>query len=201
MSDGEGANGGFHWVVVGNGLSGTLDTSGTHSSGKCGESQANEEQCSLNHDPTANAEKPQVAAGTMNPANPTVPWVAWDEEVAGVKQVFVSHLVGSGATAHFELANGGKPLSAGPRRRDAARHHVLGQHALRDLREDVGGSTDAVVGHFANPASFVTDSNGTRSRRRPRRTSASRSPRAASRRRSTATGRPARAARSGRRSS
>jgi hypothetical protein len=161
VSDGEGANGGFHWVVVGNGLSGTLDTSGTHSSGKCGESQANEQQCSLNHDPTANAEKPQVAAGTMNPANPTVPWVAWDEEVAGMKQVFVSHLVGSGATAHFELANGGKPLSAG--RGDATQPSIAfsGNTPYVTFREDVGGSTDAVVGHFASPASFVTDSNDT----------------------------------------
>ncbi len=161
VSDGEGANGGFHWVVVGSGLSGTLDTTGTHSFGKCGESQMNEQQCSLNHDPTANAEKPQVAAGTMNPANPTVPWVAWDEEVAGMKQVFVSHLVGSGATAHFEPANGGRPLSAG--RGDATQPAITfsGNTPYVTFREDVGGSTDAVVGHFASPASFVTDSSET----------------------------------------
>jgi hypothetical protein len=162
VSDGEGANGGFHWVVVGNGLSGTQDTTGTHSFGKCGESQTNEQQCSLNRDPTANAEKPQVAAGTMNPANPTVPWVAWDEEVAGMKQVFVSHLVGSGATAHFELANDGKPLSAG--RGDATQPSIAfsGNTPYVTWREDLGGgSTDAVLGHFASPASFVTDSNET----------------------------------------
>ncbi len=162
VSDGEGATGGFHWDVVGSGLSATLDRSGTQGLGKCAESKANEEQCSLNRDPTANAEKPQVAAGTMNPANPTVPWVAWDEEVAGMKQVFVSHLVGSGATAHFELANGGRPLSAG--RGDATQPSITfsGNTPYVTFREDIGaGATDAVVGHFATPASFVTDSGET----------------------------------------
>ena len=46
----------------------------------------------------------------MNPANPTVPWIAWDETVGGVKQIFVSRLVGG---THFELANGGAPISMG----------------------------------------------------------------------------------------
>ena len=162
VKDGEAATGGFHWEVVGSGLSATLDRSGTLGLGKCAESKTNEEQCSLNHDPSANAEKPRIAAGTMNPANPTVPWVAWDEEVAGMKQVFVSHLVGAGAAAHFELANGGKPLSAG--RGDATQPDITfsGNTPYVSFREDVGGGASrAVTGHFANPASFVTDGNET----------------------------------------
>jgi hypothetical protein len=162
VKDGEAATGGFHWEVVGSGLSGALDRSGTAGLGKCAESKANEEQCSLNRDPAADAEKPRIAAGTMNPANPTVPWIAWDELVAGTRQVFVSHLVGSGATAHFELANGGKPLSAG--RGDATQPDITfsGNTPYVTWREDVGGgSTVAVAGHFATPASFVTDSNET----------------------------------------
>jgi hypothetical protein len=157
VSDGEGVTGGFHWVAVGNALSAPLDRSGTRGIGKCGESKANEEQCSLNRDPHANAEKPRVAAGTMNPANPTVPWVAWDEESEGMKQVFVSHLVGTGAAAHFELANGGKPLSAG--RGDATQPDITfsGNTPYVTWREEVGGKSVASSGHFANPATFVTD--------------------------------------------
>jgi hypothetical protein len=161
VKDGEAETGGFHWEVIGSGLSGVLDRSGARGLGKCAESKANEEQCSLNRNPSANAEKPRVAAGTMNPANPTVPWVAWDEEVAGRRQVFVSHLVGSGAAAHFELANGGKSLSAG--RGDATQPDITfsGNTPYVSWREDVGAEESvAVTGHFANPATFVTDSNG-----------------------------------------
>ena len=161
VKDGEASTGGFHWEVVGSGLSGTLDRSGTRGLGKCAESKATEEQCSLNRDPSGNAEKPRIAAGTMNPANPTVPWVTWDEEVAGMKQVFVSHLVGAGAAAHFELANGGKPLSAG--RGDATQPDITfsGNTPYVSFREDVGGGASvAVTGHFASPASFVTDNGG-----------------------------------------
>ena len=99
ISDGVAANGGFHWVVVGNQLSGTLDTSGTHGFGACGASATSEQQCSLNHDPTKDAEDPQVAAGTMTAGTPTVPWVAWDENVSGVNRIFVSRLVGTGTPA------------------------------------------------------------------------------------------------------
>ena len=82
-------------------------------SATCAASATNEAQCSLNHSSSANAEDPQVAAGTMNPPNPTVPWVVWDETVAGVNQVFVSRLVGSGSSAHFQIVNGGAPISNG----------------------------------------------------------------------------------------
>ena len=162
VSDGEGANGGFHWVAVGSGLGATLDTSGPSGIGKCAESRANEELCSLNRDPHKDAEKPRVAAGTMNPANPTVPWVTWDETFEGKRQVFVSHLVGSGASAHFELANGGKPVSAG--RGDATQPDIAfsGNTPYVTWREEVGGETTrAASGHFTSPSAFVIDGEET----------------------------------------
>ena len=96
IPDGVAGNGGFHWVVVGNQLSATLDTSGTHGFGACAESATTEQQCALNHDATADAEDPRVAAGTMTAGSPTVPWVVWDESVSGVDRIFVSRLVGTG---------------------------------------------------------------------------------------------------------
>src|SRR5205807_10548951 len=80
VSDGVTANGGFHWVAVGSQLSATLDTSEKNGFGTCAQSRINEEQCSLNKDPGKDAENARVAAGTMNPANATTPWVTWDEE-------------------------------------------------------------------------------------------------------------------------
>jgi hypothetical protein len=146
ISDGVAANGGFHWVAVGSQLSETLDTTDT-----CAASAANEGQCSLNNDANADAEDPRVAAGTMNPANPTVPWVAWDETVAGHKQVFVSRLVGG---THFQPANGGAPISTGTG--DSTRPDITfsGNTPYVTWREDVGGGVvRAFVGHFVNPAS------------------------------------------------
>ena len=66
VSDGVTANGGFHWVAVGNALQATLDTTGTTHFGNCVASATTESQCSLNSNPAADAEDPQVAAGTMN---------------------------------------------------------------------------------------------------------------------------------------
>ena len=133
VSDGEAANGGFHWVVVGQALSATLDTSGANKIGKCAESAPVEARCSLNKDTNGDAENPRVAAGTMNPANPTSPWITWDEEVGGVKQVFVSHLVGSGCGSALRNRQRRRPDLDRDGRLDAARHHVLGQHAVRDV--------------------------------------------------------------------
>jgi hypothetical protein len=146
------ADGGFHWVAVGSHLSETLDTTDT-----CAASAANEGQCSLNNDPNADAEDPRVAAGTMNAANPTVPWVAWDETIAGHKQVFVSRLVGG---TQFVLANGGAPISTGTG--DSTRPDITfsGNTPYVTWREDVGGGVArAFVGHFVNPANptFVLD--------------------------------------------
>jgi hypothetical protein len=155
ISDGVAANGGFHWVAVGSQLSATLDTTNT-----CGASATNEGQCSLNKDPAADAEDPRVAAGTMNSANPTVPWVAWDETLAGVKQVFVSRLVGTGAAAHFELVNNGAPVSVGANPSTRPDITFSGNTPYVSWREDVGGGiVKAFVGHFVNAANptFVLD--------------------------------------------
>jgi hypothetical protein len=160
VSDGVGANGGFHWVAVGNQLAATLDTSGTHGFGACAESGEHEAQCSLNKNPAADAEDPRVAAGTMNPANPTVPWVAWDEKVGAVRQVFVSRLVGSGSSAHFEVVNKGAPISTGAA--DSTRPDITfsGNTPYVSWREDVGGGVvKGFVGHFVSPTAptFVLD--------------------------------------------
>ncbi len=160
ISDGVGANGGFHWVSVGSQLSGTLDMTGTNGFGNCAASAANEEQCCLNKNPLKDAEDPRVAAGAMNPANPTVPWVVWDEDLGGVKQVFVSRLVGTGASAHFQLVNNGAPISTGAN--DSTRPDITfsGNTPYVSWREDIGGGVVmAFAGHFVNPANptFVLD--------------------------------------------
>jgi hypothetical protein len=160
VSDGEAAHGGFHWVAVGAQLSATLDTTGTNGFGGCAESAANEARCSLNSDPDANAEDPRVAAGTMSPGTATVPWVAWDEQVAGVDQVFVSRLLGTGTGAHFELANGGAPISAGANSSTRPDITFSGNTPYVSWREDVGGGVvKGFTGHFVNAASptFVLD--------------------------------------------
>jgi len=152
------ANGDFHWVVVGNQLSGTLDTSGAHGFGACAVSATSERQCSLNHDPTEDAEDPQVAGGTMSPGSPTVPWVAWDEKVSGVSSVFVSRLVGTGAGAHFQIVNNGAPISSanGGTRPDIT---FTANTPYVSWRETTGGVTKGFVGHFITPSNptFVLD--------------------------------------------
>jgi hypothetical protein len=160
IKDGVATNGGFHWVVVGSQLSGALDLTGAHSLGSCAASASAEQQCSLNKNPLADAEDPRVASGTMNPANPTVPWVTWDETLNGVKQVFVARLVGSGAAAHFELVNNGAPISVGAN--DSTRPDITfsGNTPYVSWREDIGGGiTKGFYGHFVNPANptFVLD--------------------------------------------
>jgi hypothetical protein len=154
------AEGGFQWVAVGNVLQETLDATGTHKFGQCAESATNEEGCSLNSSVNANAEDPQVAAGAMNPANPTAPWVTWDEVVNGVNQVFVSRLVG-GPTGHFQIVNGGAPVSTatGP---GATRPDITfsGNTPYVSWRQDIGGGVVmGFYGHFVNAANptFVLD--------------------------------------------
>src|SRR5262249_24091315 len=145
VSDGVSANGEFHWVAVGSAAQGTLDASDS-----CAASTAAEAECSLNKDPSSDAEDPRVAAGTMDPSTPTAPWVAWDEQVGGVRQVFVSRLVGSGSTAHFELVNGGAPISGGTG--DSTRPDITfsGHTPYISWREDFGGVSGerALLGHF-----------------------------------------------------
>ena len=155
VNDGVATNGGFHWVAVGNQLSGTLDTSGTNGSGTCASSLTNEQQCSLNHDPTADAEDPQVAAGTMTAGSPTVPWVVWDEKVSGADRIFASRLVGTGATAHFQIANGGAPIGTGTRADITFSRNT----PYVSWRVTFGGVTRGFLGHFVNAANptFVVD--------------------------------------------
>jgi hypothetical protein len=154
VSDGVAANGGFHWVVVGNALQGTLDRTGTNRFGTCAASGTNEGRCSLNNNPAANAEDPQIAAGTMNPANPTVPWVVWDEPVKGVNQVFVSRLTGTGAAAHFQIVNGGAPISTGATPATRADITFSGNTPYVSWRENTpAGGERAFLGHLVNPAS------------------------------------------------
>ena len=162
VSDTTAGNGGFHWVAVGNGGQGNLDAS-INGAGTCASSLATEQACSLNVRPTADAEDPRVASGTMNPANPTVPWVAWDEDTGTNHQVFVSRLVGAGAAARFVPVNNGQPISAPGV--DATRADITfsGNTPYVTWRSDSGGSATTTVGHFVNAANptFVVDKSGT----------------------------------------
>ncbi len=74
---------GGQWIPVGNGAGCAFQT---------GSEDPN--ACSLNKDPNANAENPNVAAGSLNPAAPTVPWVAWHESTGTAPdKIFISRLV------------------------------------------------------------------------------------------------------------
>ena len=157
IGDGVAANGGFHWVAVGSQLSATLDATGTNHFGTCAASNQNEEQCSLNKNVNADAEDPRVTAGTTNSANPTVPWVAWDETLSGVKQIFVSRLIGG---THFELANNGQPVSLGANNSTRPDITFSGNTPYVSWREDIGGGVvKGFFGHFVNAANptFVLD--------------------------------------------
>jgi hypothetical protein len=145
------ADGGFHYQAVGNGTAGKaniLDTSGAHGFGPAAESVAAEDATSLNAAPDRDAEDPRVAAGTLTPGGVTVPWVAWSELLPnGNHGIFVSRLVGGD---HFELANGGQPVSS---------------PALDASRPDItfSGNTpyvswhSSIVGHFEGLTTFKVD--------------------------------------------
>jgi hypothetical protein len=98
----------------------------------------------------------------MNPANPTVPWVVWDEDTGTHHQVFASRLVGSGATARFVPVNGGHPLS--PAGVNGARGDITfsGNTPYVTFRVDDGGVSTTTTGHFVNAANptFVVDKSG-----------------------------------------
>jgi hypothetical protein len=143
------ADGGFHWVAVGNGTAGqtnVLDTSGAHGFGSCAESQDAEDKCTLNAQARRNAENPRVAAGTLTPGGTTVPWVVWQEEIAeGTHAVFVSRLVGGD---HFELFNAGQPISNPAN--DATRPDITfsGNVPYISWQETVEKADVTFVGHF-----------------------------------------------------
>ena len=159
-SDGIAANGGFHWVAVGSKAQFTIDTQGeVHHSGFCAEAATIEAQCSINLNPDHNAEHPRVASGTMNGANPTVPWVAWDEKIGPIHRIVVARLVGTGATAHFETVNNDAPISSGSG--DATRPNITfsGNTPYVTWRQNVGGVDEGFAGHFINASdpTFVVD--------------------------------------------
>jgi hypothetical protein len=140
-------DGGIQWVAVGgNGGSGVLDTSGAHG-GDCMTDLTHEQACTLNADPSANAEDPRVASGTMTPGAATSPWVVWDEGVpnSNDNKVFASRLV-NGA---FKLANGGQPIGTGDRPDITFSGNTPYVSWHRDGK--------AVFGHFVTPDQFVKD--------------------------------------------
>jgi len=145
--------GGFHWHVIGNTGNGILDAANN-----CAGSLAAEQACSLNSNPAKDAEDPRVAAGTMNPANATAPWVTWDETVGGVHQVFVSRFVAT-PTPHFQIVNGGAPISTPGVESTRADITFSGNTPYVTWREETSTGTKAFAGHFVNAANpqFVLD--------------------------------------------
>jgi len=153
VADPTGGAGGFHWQAVGSGTAGlteTLDTSGAHGFGPCAETITAESACSLNRVARSAAENPRVAAGTLVPGNPTVPWVVWDESIgSGIHAIFVAHLVGGD---HFELFNNGQPISN--TLNDATDPDIAfsRNEPYISWQEDVGGVQKAFLGHFEGGA-------------------------------------------------
>src|SRR5206468_11972893 len=146
------ADGGFQWVAVGSGTAGTnvLDNSGANKFGPCAASAENEDACALNLDTLADALNPRVAAGTLTPGQPTVPWVVWEEELGGGRHViYVSRLVGGD---HFELFNGGLPVSNA--NNDASRPDLTFAGNVPDIswQEQVRTRLVTFVGHFEGGA-------------------------------------------------
>jgi hypothetical protein len=150
------ADGAFHWQAVGNGTAGQtniLDTTG-NGFGPCAGSTSAEDACSLNAVSTSDAEDPRVASGTLVPGNPTVPWVAWAEDTgSGKHSIFVSRLVGD----HFELFNGGAPVS--PAHRDAESPDItfFGNVPYVSWIEPHGHENRGFIGHFLASGQFVSD--------------------------------------------
>ena len=99
------ADGGFHWKAVGNGTRRRQHARHDRANGfgPCAESTQAEDACSLNKLAGNDAEDPRVAAGTLVPGTPTVPWVTWSEDVGGHHAIFVSRLVG-GTTSSCSTA-------------------------------------------------------------------------------------------------
>jgi hypothetical protein len=169
-------DGGFHWQVVGLGTAGKtssqdiLNTSGSNGAGDCAASPQAEQACSLNANPAAGltdgngAENPTIAAGTMTPGTPTVPWIAWDESSrnGGPHSVFVARLTGGD---HYTLLNNGQPISHSGL--DSTRPDIIFSHNTPYVswHELSGSGTNATfVGHFegnpANPVFHIDTASG-----------------------------------------
>jgi hypothetical protein len=154
------ADGGFDWKAVGNGTAqttNTLDTTGASGFGPCAASTQAEDACSLNRVAGNDAEDPRVAAGTLVPGTPTVPWVTWSEDVGGHHAIFVSRLVGG---THFELFNSGFPVS-GPGE-DAGTPDItfFGNTPYVSWTDSHGDERRGFVGHFDAYGLFVLDTPG-----------------------------------------
>jgi len=142
-------DGGFQWVAVGSGTNGrtnVLDASGANKFGPCAASAESEDACALNLDTLADAENPRVAAGTLTPGQPTVPWVVWEEDVGGGRHaIFVARLVGGD---HFEPFHPGQNISN--RANNAGRPDIAfaGNVPYISWQEEVGTQLLTFVGHF-----------------------------------------------------
>ena len=99
---------------------------------RCAASAAAEQACSLNSSPGGGRRGPAGRRRDDEPGQPDRSWVTWDETVGGVTQVFVSRFVAT-PTPHFQIVNGGQPISTPGVDSTRAGHHVLGQHAVRDV--------------------------------------------------------------------
>jgi hypothetical protein len=98
-----------------------------------------------------------VAAGTLVAGAPTSPWVAWAEDLGtGKHGIFVSRLVGD----HFELANGGKPVSSTSV--DSAKPDITfsGHTPVVSWQSKVTGGMRTFAGHFTSLTSFEVDTPG-----------------------------------------
>jgi hypothetical protein len=148
------ADGGGNWQAVGRGTTGlteTLNNSGANHFGACSVSTATEDACSLNRVATHDAEDVRVAAGTLVPNTPTVPWVVWAEDIGGgTHAIFISHLVNGD---HFELFNAGQPISNITRNAHNPDITFNGNEPSISWVEDFpGGVHRLFVGHFTGGA-------------------------------------------------
>ena len=156
------ADGGFHWQAVGNGTAGQTNVARHVRRERlrhCAVSTDAEDACSLNKVAANDAEDPRVAAGTLTPGGADRPVGRRGRRTSAAHHaIFVSRLVGGD---HFELFNGGNPVSARRRGRRHARHHVLRQHAVRLVDGEAAATTKrGFVGHFDALGQFVTDTPG-----------------------------------------
>lgn len=158
------ADGGFRWQAVGGGTAGPpvqinpLDTSGPNGFGACASSIAAEDACSQNAVPAHDAEDPRVAAGTLTPGSPTVPWAVWSEDLgSGNHGIFVSRLVGG---THFELFNGGAPISDTHHDASVPDITFFGNTSYVSWLEKRGSNLRGFVGHFDTDGLFVGDTPG-----------------------------------------
>ena len=154
------ADGGFHWQAVGNGTAtqtNVLDSSGANQFGACAASVPAEDACSLNKAPDQDAEDPRVAAGTLTPGSPTVPWVVWAEATGGGKHaIFISRLVGG---THFELSTAATRSPTRRTTRPRPDITFFGNVPYVSWVETVGTAKLGFVGHFEG-AAFVVDTPG-----------------------------------------